>query len=100
MTKPKRYNPHGTPKASTRLTSMGRILAYLLFASTCLGQVQLSGSADLSTLVGKWVIVQRGAFCTPGAYNFSVAFSGKPGKVISVRPSNTPRVRQGNPGVS
>jgi hypothetical protein len=49
---------------------------------------QESPIRGLNVLIGKQVIVQRTALCQPGTFTYSLAYAGKQGTVVSLKPSN------------
>ena len=69
-------------------------LAFL--PQVCLGQQQSASQPiqDSSLLVGKHVIVQRTPLCRPNTYTIVLAYAGKSATVISLKPSNVPRMSE------
>ena len=66
---------------------MKGVALILVLAVPCLGQQQ-PPIRDLNLLVGKQVIAQRMPLCQPGTYTTVLAYAGKQGKVISLKPSS------------
>jgi hypothetical protein len=64
----------------------------ILFVATGFGQTTIQ---DLSSLVGKQVVVQRTALCQPGTFNAVLTYAGKTATVQTVTPKVMPKMPSG-----
>jgi hypothetical protein len=67
------------------------VAALILFVATGFGQTTIQ---DLSSLVGKQVVVQRTGLCQPGTYNAVLTYAGKTATVLAVTPKHMPQMPQ------
>ena len=67
------------------------VAALILFVATGFGQTNIQ---DVSSLVGKQVVVQRTGLCQPGTFNAVLSYAGKTATVLAVTPKNMPQIPQ------